>query len=604
MPFLNFLRSVSGVRQAAVLVILGAPVFWTQIIKAAQDVDAIAEIPGLIAKLRQSDRESRLSAIGQLRNIRADAIDAIPDLLKICKSEDKELRLEAAYAVMRIDPSNASVALPVLFEGLKDPDEDTRWSVCRDFEEFTEEATRQAIPELIGRLLDNSKAVREPAANILETIGMDRTGVAMLIPLLSHSDEWVQTRAMELVGAAGPRGKEAVPLLEKHLKNDNPWTQLNAAAALVKILGQHQEGMAILSSALKSREWRIRTTAAVTLLQSDPHHAEALKVLAQGLSEQDPELRKKTVRRLGDIALKNENAAEYLAKALNDSDRDVVLRATDRLRDVGPKARLAVPGLLSSLRGEFTENVIDALGHIGPAAKAAVPELGKMMDSRDYVLSLGAASALLRIDPDGPQSEKGINVLIKGLRDDDGEARTEAVISILKIKHPGDALIPALVARLSSDENATVRRLCADALGQVNSRYEESAKGLVQAFQDTYPNVREKAALAIGAIEQQRGIAAKPLVRLLDDQFVIVRFAALDSLARLQVDPPIAVPAFKKCLKDPSCRIRKLAAESLGKMGPPAKDAVEALKAALDDKDKRVSSAAREALSKIQNSKE
>jgi HEAT repeat protein len=94
-----------------------------------------------------------------------------------------------------------------------------------------------------------------------------------------------------------------------------------------------------------------------------------------------------------------------IPKLLNDSkksDRSTRLRAAAAWRQLCPKARLAVPGLVETLRTDADAHVRKmaalALGEIGPDANAAVPTLIEAMQDKDEGVRRRAAVALRVID--------------------------------------------------------------------------------------------------------------------------------------------------------------------------------------------------------------
>ena len=132
------------------------------------------------------------------------------------------------------------------------------------------------------------------------------------------------------------------------------------------------------------------------------------------------------------------------------------------------------------------------------------------------------------------------------------------------------------------DEDATVRRSAADALGQIGPA---AVATLIEALKDEDVVVRYLAAVALGRIGPEAKAAVPALIEALKDEDANVRRSAAVALGQIG---PAAVATLIEALKDEDVVVHYLAAVALGRIGPEAKAAVPALIEALKDEDANV----------------
>ncbi len=110
---------------------------------------------------------------------------------------------------------------------------------------------------------------------------------------------------------------------------------------------------------------------------------------------------------------------DSLIEELKDEDKDVRVSAADALGGIGPGAKAAVPHLIEALKDEnwnVRTTVAYALGRIGPDIKAAVPHLIEALKDEDRLVRVGVAEALVHIGSDA--RAEAINSLIEALKDE------------------------------------------------------------------------------------------------------------------------------------------------------------------------------------------
>jgi HEAT repeat protein len=278
-------------------------------------------------------------------------------------------------------------------------------------------------------------------------------------------------------------------------------------------------------------------------------------------------------------SFKDKPVADW-TKRLSDKDARIRLQAALALAQYGPAAKAAVSGLCKVLQADSSEvryAAATALGAIGPEAKAGLNALIHALDDKDWFVAVAAAQALEKL---GPAAKAAVPALTRVLQPRDAvkdyrPIRCAAVaLALVKIDPQAKVVKPALalvVDKLLDDDrqdNDGSRVVGAQTLGQF-------------------------------------GPAAKPavgaLVRRLKDKDATVRIAAADALMKIQPEQQ-AAPAIQILtaeLKNPDVLCRILAAEALGVIGPSAQSATSALAMAARDADPDVRAAATAALERI-----
>lgn len=279
-----------------------------------------------------------------------------------------------------------------------------------------------------------------------------------------------------------------------------------------------------------------------------------------------------------------------LLDILNGPDPDMRVCAAEALGGIGPGARAAVPALVRALRANdpvlddkariLRDHAIVALGKIGAAARPAVPALNRLLD-----------------------------VALRSRKDAFGSDEWPLVEALARIDE-------APVAKLTEAFVRDGDSLCLARLG-VSAK--AAAPALRKALADRRPQVRIDAALALIAIEPPAPDAVAVLTEGLKHHFEESHFvyeplgrlgpaasAALPTLidlvekgdldficpqALVRIDPEgrVCIPALITALKNQDSSIVQEACESLGILGPRAARAVPALiEAVFRDHDLRV----------------
>jgi len=280
-----------------------------------------------------------------------------------------------------------------------------------------------------------------------------------------------------------------------------------------------------------------------------------------------------------------------------------------------------VPALLELLTKDGDENVRDAaanaIGKLGPSAKAAVPALTGYLKDKSADLRETAALALGRI---GDESWTATSELLSLLKDPEERVRESAAETLYVLTPLPPEAVPALVKALK-DEDRGVRALAAECLGDMGSDAEAAIPDLIKALKkNTDPEerrVRAPTAEALGLIGSRSKEVVQALADQKGDKSTIVRCAAAQALAQLGANKgfkdkavkQIAVDALVGMLTDKSHpTARYAAAEALGDFFAGTKAPKSVFKALTDASNRKfdpakhkinVQKAAKEALAKI-----
>jgi HEAT repeat protein len=320
-------------------------------------------------------------------------------------------------------------------------------------------------------------------------------------------------------------------------------------------------------------------------------------------------------------------ALPALIEALDDEgDLTRMQRAAEALGEMGPPARAAVPGLARAADHPdmwIRIAALDALGQIGPAARGAISIVRTRLYDPWVRVPISAAEALYRITGDASEP---VAALRRTLRDVDESIRDTALLALGRIG-PEPEVIATLIESLDDvaepprrtarqvlggfgthalreliralSASSTAKRTgAALALSRLGPKASPAVNALTQLFAKSQPPpVRDAAAYALGEI----GAAARPavpaLIAALMQNDRVARAAAIPALGR--IGHAEAVEPLAELLECDETPVRVLSAEALGRFGPAAAPAVPALTDALTDASPAVRRWAAEALGRI-----
>jgi HEAT repeat protein len=190
--------------------------------------------------------------------------------------------------------------------------------------------------------------------------------------------------------------------------------------------------------------------------------------------------------------------------------------------------------LLDDYNPWIRSDACEALGRIGPAAKAAAPELLAAMKDSAAQVRIHAAWALGEIDAGAP----AIPALIEALDDEDSEVRRYAANALLKHGRLAEPAVAKLIERLQSDDPGAY--MAAAALGEIGSPAKAAIPHLITALKKETGLLRAEYAQALGKFGPDARDAIPVLLPLTKDGDPDVSRIALAALKN--IDPTVKAP--------------------------------------------------------------
>ena len=440
-------------------------------------------------------------AVGRaLYNIGADAV---PALLKAVETADPERRRSALAALSSIGPeSEAVVALFIRLLG--DGDRDIRKAAADALGPYCD-LTAAAVPALHRALGDSSAAVRAAAASSLVEAGFRVKGASgPLVAALADPDVGVRKAAAYSLRNLWPEESPAdevaaaVAGLRPLLADLDPEVRKNAADTLARYESRAAAAVPELRKALADEKDEVRRAAIWALGEIGPKTAEAvpdlLRILRQGAPEEreasawalgmsgrrDPEVEAALRSALADLATGVRCRAAWsiwkltgvsgpsvavLVKVLESRDHGDGYDAIHSLAWMGESADpVAVAALVLCLKDYNAEQVADGLARYGPAARAAVPALEKILAAgKDASGCRAAAKALFNITGD---ARRPVEALVAMLTAEDTYDRSAAAWALKELGPAAAAAVPAL-EKAAADYRWSVRFAAREALEKI-----------------------------------------------------------------------------------------------------------------------------------------
>jgi len=174
---------------------------------------------------------------------------------------------------------------------------------------------------------------------------------------------------------------------------------------------------------------------------------------------------------------------------------------------MGSEAREAVPSLIEALRSkemlQHRNEIMDDLGCIGPDAKAAVPELLKILTADDDNLKARAIGALGAIG-----DASAVPEILRAAKAKDKCARLSA-LGVLGRFHPAAKdVVPTLIAALK-EEDKEARAAAMQSLGEIGAAARDAVPALVEILNGYKPFTRQTNAYGVVEALDRIGADAK-----------------------------------------------------------------------------------------------
>ena len=280
-----------------------------------------AAVPLLIDVLRkETDSDTRNSAIRALGAIGPAAIDAVPELLEATKDEANVAISDAEFALEAIGP--------------------------------------EVIPYLIEAMHGEHRVVQRKAINVLGLLGPAALGVVpKLISILQHEIEYIdkykQLNKDELI----INSNDNFHVVLKHRD-----VFFEVICSLKEIGAEAEAALPSLIQALRCSDSLVRREAARALGEFGPAASMVLPDLFHMLNDEDQLVRPEALRALSMISPTAKELIIAARKLLKNEDMFMRESAASALARAGPLADDAMPELLAALRDQ-SDSVSKWAGH-------------------------------------------------------------------------------------------------------------------------------------------------------------------------------------------------------------------------------------------------
>ncbi|WP_406695840.1 HEAT repeat domain-containing protein [Singulisphaera sp. Ch08] len=492
--------------------------------------------------------------------------EAILTLRALLHDDEDEVR-SAARRLLALDDVTGETAARFLLDTAREEDPD-EWEF---FDQAAEALESPVVGVLVEGLKDPDDEVRTVAAHALASLaeklpdGDDEPAGENATP------EEVEVHQQDL-----RRRSQAVDALVAALKDSDTQVRWAAAWALY-VLGSDRAIPALIEMA-KDKTTRVRTGARIRITP----------VLGGGngnrceSSANGEFVRVGAIQALGGFGALAAPAVPALTDALRDDDPLTRWFAAAVLAEIGPMAKGAVPELIALLRSK---------DELPPAPS---PVGFRMMRGKHDRLAVMAAEALGKI---GPDARAAVVSLTEALVDPDEVLRCVAAEALGGIGADAEAAVPSLIRALH-DPQCLVGDKAAMALGQVGVA---AVPALIEVLHGHDPDARRRAMTALGGIGPKAAPALTDLVRAVADPDEEIRTVAAEALGEIGIGPEAvaAIPGLIAAGKDPDRIVRKNATEALGKIRPRDDRVIPALITTLRDRDSDVRAASGDALTLI-----
>ena len=263
----------------------------------------------------------------------------------------------------------------------------------------------------IGLKLLDYNPTRDQACGVL-----DRSMVPSLVKSLQGPNRDTRAKAVMQLGLIGSPGDGASAGLLLLLRDKDVEVRMAALVALEQI-GLEGQAVPALTEALKDQDPLIRRIAVRELGNLGPQARPALPDLAAMLSRVEAAERMGVAQALVRIDPENKPAGSFLGALLEDpkTAKETRFRAAEIIASCGAPAVPALTRALKDPEKEVRAKIVELLGAMGPAAKAAVPALAQTVaDDASGTVRLRAAYTLPKL---GPDAKNALPVLRAALND-------------------------------------------------------------------------------------------------------------------------------------------------------------------------------------------
>ena len=447
-----------------------------------------------------------------------------------------------------------------------------------------------AVEGIVAALLDKSSGLYAPQAQSL-LVAMGPGAVKDVAAMLRNRDVSIRKVALKTLAEFGPVAESAVGDIVKILDSPDPSAQTilrrYAAMALGRIGPASAAGVPALAQCLEDREdfhGFLRHAAIVALGRIGPPAKDASMDLAKVLANDRyrADRRQAAALTLGLIAEPADVVVPALRLALQENPNTLIAReAVLALGKMGPAAKDAVDDIVKSLDTKAVGyRGLQALAAVGPDAKGAIGELTRRLADKKVENRKYAAEALGRI---GPAAKASIPALVKAFRplEDSDPFRVAIVVAIARLEGYPSRAVPFLKKCIDSSSPA-ISSAAFTALGQLGDKGRGAVGALVIMTEkpDLRPGGKPWQAIeALGNMGEVAAPAASYLIKIIEARAETrgspdkpIRLAAIEAVAKISPKDRTVLAALKKAAEsDPNLNARCLAMKTLAMLAAKGK---------------------------------
>jgi HEAT repeat protein len=320
---------------------------------------------------------------------------------------------------------------------------------------------------------------------------------------LSSNDVFTRRRAARNLAALGPLPPEALTRMISACSVDDCIMQNSIAGAVFR----SKTAIPSLIQGLDHKHARVRLLCATVLAYFGGDGERAVPKLIDRLRDSDAAVRARAAHTLGNIGPKAAPAVPYLVKLLAKSQPRAVQDCAMRgLGFIGHPARPAIPAVVQMLKGADEDRAYDVLWVLGlikegtPLAVATLRE--HLSADKPLRVRVAAASSLGHL---GPAAHEAIPDLVASIRRDarkgkgiDNTILCEAIEALGAMRVHSKSVIQVLAEIVSNDGlPATPRVAAARALGLLGARTSVVIRCLTNATKEEDRSLRDAAIQAL-----------------------------------------------------------------------------------------------------------
>ena len=194
-----------------------------------------AGVPILVEASGDRDGGVRLLAVSALGRTAPVPGPVIPVLVAGLRDPDVRVRRQAAGALGRFGPS--ALAAEGLMQSLEDGDPDVRLRAARSLSQVEGRSSERVVGVLLALLTDPvldhipDRAVLVPVISRMGTAA-ESQAVSALLAMMDANDRLIRRTAIECLEQFGARARDAIPALERALRDGDQVERCRAALAL------------------------------------------------------------------------------------------------------------------------------------------------------------------------------------------------------------------------------------------------------------------------------------------------------------------------------------------------------------------------------------